>query len=632
MIARRLRTPPPRSRAVLVALAAPLLTALVAGCVDLPTNSGVIKDTSQPTSNGGEAVRIWPAAHGPSSTDSPLAVLEGFLQTAASDEPDPDAAQQYLSGHARGSWDPTTVIVFSSESSAIPVAGQPDEFEIKAVEVGRVDPGGRYTPTTQPKQDSYFFHVAGDAKTGYHIDQVPPGFGIPLTQEAFRSYYTPYSVYYLDGQPGTNSMIPDPVYLRAALVDPDAATRLANIVLAGAPSQYDGVAQVAVTGLHLANITITQADVAQVTIKSQNFCLPSSHASCDRLAEELLATFVGVPSISSVDIYDQALGPQVRLGHADNVQEVLAKYHVTLNASKPTRSADFYFIEPPGTKNDPNAGHVMAKLGARTAAVPSQVGPATMKYGQLALGIDGASKQPVLALTDVNGTNLYLGTPGSAAAPALVYSGAGIKSLSWDALGHLWFIATVSGQPSLFRVDTSVDGVPQRQPVIVELPPGDGAIQQVSVAADGRRVALVYTDPGGALALSLGVELNTGSQLYVNLADGSTQPILDGWATIADVEWNSSQTLAILGAEQGSVSSTIAEVFTDGSPVFTPTDLNAVTIVPPIFTASIAWSGSGGLLAAYRDASTGNLQIATYSPSLGSWENPIPGISPSYSF
>jgi hypothetical protein len=274
----------------------------------------------------------------------------------------------------------------------------------------------------------------------------------------------------------------------------------------------------------------------------------------------------------------------------------------------------------------------MAKLGARTLAIPSQVGPSTMKYGQLALGVDGSTRQPVLALTDVNGANLYLGTPGSAEVPALVYSGAGIKSLSWDVFGHLWFIATVSGQPTLFRVDTNVNGAAQKQSVIVELPPGDGAIQQVSVAADGRRVALVYADAVGALALSVGVELNTGSQLYLNLADGSTQPILDGWATIGDVEWNSSQTLAILGAEQGSVSSTIAEVYTDGSPVFTPTDLNAVTIAPPIFTASIAWSGSGGLLAAYQDASSGSLQIATYSPSLGNWQNPIPGISPSYSF
>ena len=632
MIAPRLRTPRPRRRALLVALAAPVLTALIAGCVDLPTNSGVIKDTSQPTSNGGEAVRIWPAAHGPSSTDSPLAVLEGFLQTAASDEPDPDAAQQYLSGHARASWDPNTVIVFSSESSANPVSGQPDEFEIKAVEVGQVDPGGRYTPTTEPRLESYFFHVSGDTQAGYHIDEVPPGFGIPLTQEAFRSYYSPYSVYYVDGEPGTNSMIPDPVYLRAALVDQDAATRLANIVLAGAPSQFDGVAQTAVSGLHLAGVTITQAEVAQVTIKAQNFCLPASHASCDRLAEELLATFVGVPSIASVDIYDQALGPLVRLGHADSVQNVLAKYHVTLNAAKPARAADFYFIEPPGAKNDPNAGHVMAKLGARSVAMPAQVGPSTMKYGQLALGTDASTKLPVLALTDVNGTNLYLGAPGSTAAPALVYSGAGIKSLSWDAVGHLWFIATVSGQPTLFQVDTNDSGAPQKQSVIVELPAGDGVIQQVSVAADGRRVALVYADATGALALSVGVGLSAGTQLYLNLADGSTQPILDGWATIADVEWNSSQTLAILGAEQGSVSSTVDEVFTDGSPVFTPTDLNAVTIVPPIFTSSIAWSASGGLLAAYKDASNGDLQIATYSPSLGNWENPIPGISPSYTF
>jgi hypothetical protein len=621
-------------RGLLAGLAAAVL-AVTAGCVDLPTNSAVIKDTGQPTSNAEENVRIWPK-HGPTSTDSPLSVLEGFLQTAASDEPDPGAAQQYLSGQARTTWDPKRVMVFSSERAANPTLTDSNQFVIKAVEVGEVDAEGRYTAIVTPMETDYTFHVGGDAKSGYHVDSVPPGFGIPLTQEAFRSYYTPYSVYYVNGQAKTDSMIPVPFYLRSALADQDAATQLAATLLGGAPPQYVGVAQVAVTEMHLVNVTITQAAVAQVTLTKsvQNVCTETSHALCNKLAEELLATFVGIGSISSVQVMiDQSVGPQNPIGEASNLALVMAKYHVTINAAKPSGTPDVYYLDPPAAKNDPNAGHVMFKQNGHPAGVSAQVGPATMKYGHLAFGIDGSTKSGVLALTDVNAAHLYIAAPNATAAPSAVYTGTNIRSLSWDTFGHLWFIADDAGQPKLFRLDTDVNGTPQVQPVSVQLHSGDGAIQQVSVAPDGRRIALVYTDTANALALSIGVELNPGSKsAIVDLDDGAGQPIVDGWTTISDVVWSSSLTLAVLGTQQTNEPATISEVYTDGSPVFTLPDYAAVAINPPVNASAIAWTTSGGLLAAYKNATDGSPEIAAYSMGDGGWDGAISGISPSYTY
>ena len=187
---------PVSGRVLLISVFAPLLAVILAGCAGLPTNSDVIKDTSQPTANSGEDVRLWPA-QGPSLHADPYNIVENFLQTAASDEPDPEPAKQYLTGPAHDTWDPKKILVFSSETGAVQVGASGDEFAITGIAVGQVDDEGRYTAVANPTSQQYYFHVSGDAKNGYRIDSLPPGFGIALTQEAFRQYYTPFNVYYL---------------------------------------------------------------------------------------------------------------------------------------------------------------------------------------------------------------------------------------------------------------------------------------------------------------------------------------------------------------------------------------------------------------------------------------------------
>ena len=615
---------PVRARALLISALAPALAALLAGCVSLPTNSAVIKDTSQPTSNGGEDVRLWPA-HGPHLGDDPYSILEGFLQTAASDEPDPEPAKQYLTGSARDTWDSKKVLVFSSETAVAAVPGSVNEFEITGIEVGWVDDEGHYSAVPNPTSQAYFFHVGGDDKTGYRIDSLPPDFGIALTQEAFRQYYTPYSVYYLDKQAQKSSMIPVPVYKRTALADQDTAKQLAGALLSGAPPQYETVAEVAATSLNLSSVSISQSDVAQITLKPQTLCTAAAHGPCDQLAEELLATFLGVGSISSVQVFDQAFGPQKPIGQASNVDAVLAKYHVTINVQRPD-TADLYYLVWPQAKGDNDAGHIFRRPTGKNAVM---VGPTDRKYGQVAVDPRPRPGAPTLALVDAGGQNLYLAAATAGAPATPVFSGPGISSLTWDAFGHVWFIASPNGTPALYRVDTANSQLTPHE-VTVELPQAGDTLQQVSVAPDGHRLAVAYK-AGNGYALSIGVELNSGAKFHADLADGSSQPILAGWATVSDLKWNSSQSVVILGAPQSSEAPSITAVYTDGSPVYTLPDLNAVTITPPISTSSIAWTTTGRLIAAYKG--TGDAQqIAEYSPSNDGWETEtaFSGISPSY--
>jgi hypothetical protein len=473
--------------------------------------------------------------------------------------------------------------------------------------------------------------VSGDEKNGFRIDSLPAEFGIALTQEAFRQYYTPYNAYYYVniGQASADSMIPVPVYVRSALSDQDAATQLTGSLLLGAPAQFEGVAQTAVNRIQVAGINITQNGVAQVTLKPQSVCTAPAHLPCSKLADELLATFAGLGSISEVEVTDQALGPQVSLGDSHNINAVMQTYHITVNTQK-QNAADLYYIDPATAKDDPAAGRLLVRLAGK-ASDPVLAGPADRKYGQVAVGTDPSTRQTMLALTDPSDSNLYLVEPGSTQPPASLFTGSDIKSLSWDAFGHLWFIAAIGGQETLFRVDAS-GGTPQVHQATAQMGSEDGPIQHVSAAPDGRRVAVVYADSTGVLKLSISVEHSIGPRIYLDLADGAGQEIAAGWSSISDVEWNSSQTLAILGNEQSTAAPTISEVYTDGSPVFTQPDLNPVVISPPVGATSIAWTATGVLVAAYGAGSAHTPQIAFYSTATGAWENAFSGISPSFAY
>ena len=601
----------PARRAILALV--PLLVLFTAGCVSLPANSAVNSVSKQANTGSGSDVRIWP--QGPTPEDRPEAIVEGFLQTAASDPSNVDIAKAYLTGDALKDWDPDKVVVFSEESSVTPIATESDALQLNGTEVATISDTGVYQPVQNPQSTPYRFHVVHDAKNGYRIDELPLGgdFGIPLTQEAFRSDFTTYYVYYVNQDAPAESMIPVPVYLRTQSSDAATAQSLASTLLDGPPDWLDGAAAIATPQIALASqnaVVIGPDDTALVSVKSPNYCTAHSKAACSQLADELLATFSSLGSINRVKVVTTA---GATLGTSLSVDDVMTDYHIGVVTSK---AAAFYYLDSVNQRVTYSDGH--------NAPIDMQVGPADRKYGQLA--VTDYRRQTIAAVVDSTGTKLYLGVPGSSAAPVQVSTKTGhkISWLTWDALGHLWFLDTAGGVASVYRLDIT-NGL-QAEPQLADVYGTEGGtVQQLSVAPDGLRIAVVYGEPGIAAgssqySLAIGVVDDSAAQLSINLDFGVTQPVVNGWTNIVDADWHGSQSLAVLGSPQSSSPLAIYELNPDGSPVVSSTDLNAVTINPPSSATGIEWSGNT-LLASYstgQGAGAGQ-EIELYSFTGGAW-------------
>lgn len=603
-----------------------LLGFLTAGCVNLPANSGVSGASKQTDAGAGSDVRVWP--QGPQRNEDPVSIVEGFLQTATSDPANLNIAREYLTADAQN-WDPQKVVVFGSdETSPTPVPGHADQVQITGTVVATVGDDGTYHPVPVPQpRTPYTFVVKYNAEKGYYqIDQLPDDFGIALTQETFRADYNAYELNFLNSAAPSESMIPVPVYLRGQS-DVATAQDLAGKLLHGPPDWLDGAAAIAAPQITLAGrnpVNIGADGTAAVAIKTPNYCTTRSNSACVSLADEFLATFSDLASVSHVEIVDQHGAPLA--ASSGPVDYVMRHYHLGLGGSS---SVSYYYLD-----RDHHAVTEYDSRGTRT----TQVGPPDRRYKQLAVTNYGG--ETIAAVVDDTGSKLYLGEPGVNTDRAPTITGT-ITSLSWDALGHLWFIDQSKNATVLYRLDITqgLDALPQ-QVYPVGVAGSAVTVGKLAVAPDGRRVAVVYSEnqPGAPAVSSAGVGVleGNGSDLSLDLREAINNPVVYQWDNLSDIDWHGSQSLAVLGGQQSSSPRVVSELYSDGSAVTNSNDVTAVTINPPNHTSSIEWTGST-LLAAYGDDAPNTAtpqQITQYSFNSNSWSSQgsatVDGFFPSY--
>lgn len=625
---------PSLRRAVLVLLALVGLLA-TAGCVNLPANTTVREIGNQAKAGSGADVRIWPQT--PQRDESAEQIVEGFLQTASSDPSNLSIAEAYLTGDALN-WHPDRVVVFSDLASPketpSPNPSGEIQVQITGTLVATVSDNGAYQQVLNPTKDQpYTFNLSYDKAKGYYrIDKLPSDdFGILLTQEAFHAKYAAYYLYYLNHDAEKSSMIPVPDYQRSQNGDAVTAQNLATALLDGPPpSALSGVAELAAPQIALDGaVTITPDGTASVPIKSPNYCTTHPKGVCRALADELLATFSNLASISYVKVVD---AQNDQLAESGAVSDVVEHYHIAVSTAK---NSPFYYLD---AKSHQVYRAEVIGAGSITAS-PEQLGPENRKYAELAVG--SFAQQTVAAAVDGTGTKLYvgdLGQPDSAKDTAPIWTGHHISSLTWDALGHLWFLDG-AGTPgvTLHRVDMNAGQQPAVEDSGLYGEDGD-TVDQIAVAPDGVRIAVRYSEAGSTPAspadsVGIGVIEDGGdSSLAVNLSYGVDQPVVNHWTLIDDVDWHGSQALALLGSQSSSNPLTIYELNTDGSPVVSAADSTPVTLNPPTGTLGIEWSG-GSLLASTQASGkpTPAPQIEQYSFAAATWSPVVTsGYSPSY--
>ncbi|HEY3869912.1 MAG TPA: LpqB family beta-propeller domain-containing protein [Actinocrinis sp.] len=616
-----------RRRSSLLAALCALLACAAAGCGNLiPGASPVTTYTSQATSNSDNDVRVWPPE--PTKGESPSQIIDGFLLSSASGPADAEIAEDYLAGSAKTSWSGSEKIYIYDGLPQIQQAAS-GEFAMTLGVVATVSTAGVYAPTTPAPQSQVFDFKLAQTADGYRIEQLPNSFGMAMDPEQFRSNYAPYSVFFDSPLDGTQpSMIPVQYYVPSGDTDQATATQLAGDMVGGPPDWISAVALVAagVEGDNQPQVSIDQNGVAHVVLGGAVDCTDNA---CARLADELRVSFAGLGSVSGVQLYSKQ---NKLLATAQSIGAIESRYGIKLPGHASAAPA-VYYLDPTGRVERDAVQNGAVTFQPATV----QVAPAGVKLGQLEVGADG----PVVQIAAVNtaGTELYVAQAGAAPSAGPAFTATSISSLTWDDFGDLWFIATVDGDQSLYRLAAQ-----QTVPEVVPVDPAlNATIEQIAVAPDGRRLA-VLTGSGSAGSAT---DLSVG-EFFGDGVDWSER-LVSAWNSIADVVWADSRSLAVLGTQTGTSSPTIYEYYSDGSPVV-DANLNAETITPPGGTSRITWAdGSTNLLLAQCSSctdgqggatpsagATGDGQpgsgqqqfIEQYQPSGGTWIGSLPGESP----
>lgn len=616
----------PRTAAVLGSALVGALT--LSGCVSLPTAQNPGGLSSQNSAQGSD-VRIWPQP--PAAGVDPRDIVEGFLQAAAATVSQPPGglgqgqplsiAQSYLTGEASREWDSGEVSVFSSLNSVNLLPDSPNGqgcygftgcFGFTGNLVGQIDDGGTYVVAAADQPSTtiggvtqsgspYPFHLTENAKHVYQIDRLPLGLGAALTQEDFAASYSNYNLYYLNEAQPTKSLIPVPLYLRSSVSDQMQATTLANDLFGTEPVwlTQSAIARNAISSPSVKSLSIQPSNgLATVVVGGVTDCMTTSALACYGLAIQLLATFTGIASITSV----VACSPDGTCSGPVFPKDLRA---YGLGTSRPPAGQPVaYYLDP---------SHQVASLtGGKGQA--DKMGPSTSQYGQLAVSPSPDSQNPLAAVTNVAGTTLSLGYPGTNAVPVQHYSGTSIGNLSWDDFGILWFTDTAAdGTTQIYRLNSAASPPTVQSVTITGVDPG--TIRGLSIAPDGQRLAVIT---------QTGSYYNVGVSA-VTLKDGkwgvgsSVSQIASNWATVSQVAWRSGTVLGVLGSPLSSEADTIWELHSDGSQVVNPVTQQVLDIGPPKNLVSFGWAADGTLLAATQPqaAGDGGGATATATPTSG---------------
>lgn len=574
-------------RAVLATGTAAALISALGGCAQLAGAGGPVSDNPPADTAGGADVRIW--AQSPSPADNEIQIVEGFIQAAASGQT--AIAQAYLSPHV--TWASGKVMIVASPTAVQPDSSRPDTFFFTGTQVGTVS-AGAYAATPAaiagaPEPTLFHFHVTFIKNEGYRIDEIPPGFGRALTQDEFNATFATYGLEYITHGTAGTGLIPVIRHLPVAGGQAAVAGSLAASLFTP-PPQWLG-AQPVLAGVAFRALSIDQEGTARVTVSGSGATACENRPEpCNQLAAQLMATF-SVNHLSSVDtvqIYDPAGDV---LGSSD-----AGPANLLSAAGVGGGNPDLYYLNP--------ESHQVYEAGQKNAAPGPQtlVGTADAKWAQLAVTSGGPGGPPLAAVVDAaTQTRVYVGTPGSTTAPVMRYSGGKVSSLSWDQVGNLWFLATqADGTEVLFRLPAADSASAPAQQIAVFGLPESSRLTSVSVAPDGYRIAVVYTDQSGGNSLAIGMAQDLGGTWSVNLDLAASPPALLGWYSIEQVVWYDGLKLAVLGESQQAASpDVISELYADGWPATDPADDNQSTIPPQTGapTIGIAWTSGGSLLA-----------------------------------
>ncbi|MEU2057754.1 LpqB family beta-propeller domain-containing protein [Streptomyces bungoensis] len=533
---------------------------LLAGCASMPDSGDLRNVESTPRQDTGVRVFAMP----PAEDAEPSEIMQGFLEALTSDDPQYDTARKYLTADAARVWRPErSATVLANGPSVVPdrePAGRETTGSLSYVltgsRVATVDAQQAYAPADGPFRKKV--HLTKDAKSGqWRIDSLPQG--VVMGKTDFQRNYMSVNKYYFASGPtvGTTGQpvaVADPVFVRSKV---DAMTQVVRSLLSGPTHWLGPVVRSSFptgTALQKGVSGLTPDDRNTLTVPLNADASRVGQAKCTEMATQLLFTLRNLtPTLDSVELQ----GPGGRLLCELNEQDAES---AAWQASA-QRPQNLYFLD---------GKHRLVRLSTgdptpATLPVPGPLGEGAKELQSVAVSRD----EHTVAGVGADGRSLYvtsLASGGSLGDPVVSSQGARpedrLTRPSWDAAGDLWVADRNPDAQKLYVLKQGAG-----KPVQVTLPSLPGRIQDVRVAADGVRVAIVV-EKDGKQSLLIGRIENEGKP-------GESPSVLDLHSAAPDLEqvtamsWAGDSRLLVVGVEQGGVHQ-MRYVQVDGSTIDGP--------------------------------------------------------------
>ncbi|MFF1537092.1 LpqB family beta-propeller domain-containing protein [[Kitasatospora] papulosa] len=554
-----------RGRAVWLSALLGCGAVVLAGCGAMPVTGDVkAVDASQP---GDSQVQVYAVA--PREGASPIEVVDGFLESMTSDDPDFRTTRKYLTAEAARTWQPgegTTVLAKAPNRNGPTIHDKERRttettYTLTGEQVAAVDAQSSYRPLAPSEYDQMLHLVrekGADGKQEWRIDIVPDG--LVLGQSDFKRLYRSVNKYYFaDGRPDDESaLVADPVYVRNR-TDPvtrmDTATQTVRSLLEG-PSNW----LTPVVDSRFPEGTALRAGVTSLAPDDQNVLKVPLNKKADKvgqnacrtMAAQVLFTLRDLTSARAGQVELQgARGPLCSLG-ADEAEEFAS------DRGSPSPDSQYFVDDEGRVQRIPGS----SKGGGDPEPVTGPLGSGTVVMG--AVGVARDEQQAAAVSADQQ--HLYVSSLVEESEPAapVVTSNAKrtedrLSAPSWDGGGDLWVADRDPSDPRLLRL---VDGAGEPQEVSV---PGlnGGRIESLRLSADGVRIALrVSRDGHTTLHIGRVERHGSGEDEQVSVEDlRQAAPQL---TDVTAVSWAGRSRLVVVGKEEGGVQQ-VRYVQADGS-------------------------------------------------------------------
>ncbi|WP_165845798.1 LpqB family beta-propeller domain-containing protein [Streptacidiphilus pinicola] len=560
--------PSRRRRLRAVALSGAVLG--LAGCATMPSSGPAALGPAASGNTQNTRVELIPVP--PADGEAPDQLLAGFLDALGSDQADYRTARMYLSDP---SWQPSGAVeVLDSTPGLSSTSGPGKTATVTATGTvaASLDQHGSYTPappnTPLFRQD---YHFKQDSRGQWRI--VDPPSVLLTSQRDFQRIYASVNKYYpaVSGHTGKGAspLVADPVYIRARVDNPlqTAAQQLLN-----GPSTW---LQPVVSPVFPGNSKV-ELDTSTPQVKAYLSLGPDADWSpgvCRTMAAQLFTTLTqgttniqtSSSTVASVALYrDKNSSPVCSTGSEAEFNPVRV-------------GTTAYFLSPEHQMESVTPSG--AGAGPAVEDVPGKLVPTGVGIGSFA--VTPGSGSQVASVSD-DGRALYLSTLQATTAPttpALRGNTQGaLSSPSWDGTGTLW---VVDGDPGGAPLRALVGGTPV--PVTVAGLADGASIQQVRVAPDGARIALLVRNADASTSVWIGRVRRTDGDDSTHKAPTLTVEALRQTATsissVSSLSWQDGDGLVVVGQQTGTTSVVPVEMDDSPSSLGTIQALSGVTDV-----------------------------------------------------